>query len=448
MLLTIASFLFAIALLVTIHEYGHYWVAKRLGVKVLKFSIGFGKPILSWQRGETLWQIAWIPLGGFVQMLGEEDQHTVPAADWHRTFSGQHPIKKMAIVLAGPLANLLLAGLLFALAYLAGINSLRPVINYVTGGSIAEQSGIQDGAQITRFGRHQILDWEDMRIAALSEVGGGEDIPVTVRMDEIDNQLMLKTKDFSAAEVDVHVLSRLGLSALALETQIQDIAKDSVAAKAGLQAGDRIVAIDGQSMRNWQKIQGTIERAPARMLMIQVQRAEQLIQIQITPEIVQTPQGQVGRIGISPSVDQHAFEQQKFVLQLGVLAALQKGAKKTWDLSYLTLKMMARMVTGQLSANSVSGPIGIAKMAGQSASLGSMVYLQFLALISLSLGVLNLLPVPVLDGGHLLYHGAELVRGRPLPQSWLVVGQKLGIVLLVGLMLLAFYNDINRIITG
>lgn len=448
MLLTILSFLFAIGLLVTVHEFGHYWVAKKAGVKVLKFSIGFGKPLLTWRSGETQWQIAVLPLGGFVQMLGEDSINEVPVDVRHRAFDRQHPLKKIAIVLAGPFANLLLACLLYALAYMTGIHTIYPVINQIAPGSLAEQSDIKVGDKITRFGSHEILDWEDLRIAALSQVGQGQDVDLQLQHNGQDRSAVLRVHDFSTSSVDAQVLSRLGLSPLALDRVIDAVQEGSAAAKAGLQAEDTIIAINGITLDGWQSMQAMIERAPSQQLLLQVKRADQLLTLEATPDTVQSEHGLIGRLGISPRIDQAAFDRQKFILQLGLAPALAKGVDKAWRLSVMSLQMMGRMLTNDLSPNNVSGPIGIAKMAGQSASLGVAVYLQFLALVSLSLGVLNLLPVPVLDGGHFLYHSAELVRGRPLPQSWMQVGQKLGIVLLVGLMLLAFYNDINRIITG
>lgn len=446
MLLTLVSFLFAIALLVTVHEYGHYRVAKQLGVKVLKFSIGFGKPLLIWQRGETQWQIAAIPLGGFVSMLGENEDQTLSLDEVHRAFNRQHPLRKMAIVVAGPLANLLLAWWLFALALMVGMDTLKPVVSSVRVGSVAEQAGLHSGDEVLRFGTHAILDWEDLRIAALAQTGNGETIALRVRSDKGERDLLLDTKKLGSHTIDAQILARLGFSALPLLNRIAEVEKNSVAARAGLQVGDEIVSIDGQVIAQWEKLQAVVAMNPGRELALKVLRAGNELDMKVTPQAAD--RGQPGRIGVAPQVDDATYAQHKFRLQLNPVAALGKGAQKAWNLSVMTLQMMGRMFTGGLSASNVSGPIGIASMAGASASLGLAVYLQYLALVSLSLGVLNLLPVPVLDGGHLLYHSAELVRGRPLPASWQAMGQRVGIVLLVGLMLLAFYNDINRFITG
>lgn len=441
MLLTLIAFFFAIGLLVTVHEYGHYRVAKYFGVKILTFSIGFGKPLLQWQRGETQWQIAAIPLGGFVRMLGEDEDSLPIATDLQRTFSRQHPLRKMAIVVAGPLANLLLACVFFAAALMIGLDSIKPVVGSVRVGSVAEQAGLRSGDEVVRLGSMDILDWEDLRLAALAQLG--EEMSVLVRAQGDQRELVF---NLGKASVDASILGKLGLSPVPLLNRIAEVEAGGVAARAGLMAGDVVQAVNDRSVTSWEQLQAQVANNPGREISLNVLRGEEVRIMKLTPQAAKTEQGMIGRIGVAPQVDEARYEHNRFTLRLGPIDALLKGGEKSWMLTRMTVQMIGRMLSGGLSSSNVSGPIGIASLAGKSASLGLAVYLQFLALVSLSLGVLNLLPVPVLDGGHLLYHSAELVRGRPLPASWQVVGQRVGLALLIGLMLLAFYNDITLFI--
>ncbi len=446
MLLTVLAFLFAIGFLVTIHEYGHYRVAKACGVKVLTFSIGFGRPLLQWQRGETRWQIAAIPLGGYVRMLGEDEDAADDAAEPERQFNRQSPLRKMAIVAAGPAANLLLACLLFMVAYMMGVDTLRPVAGSVREGSPAAAAGLRSGDEIIRMGSHDVQEWNDLRLALL-DAGEGA-VELTVRgVSGAERSLRLDPGQVQS-RVDENILAGLGLSPAPLLNRIDAIEPGSVAALAGLRQGDEIFAIDDVPVNSWERLQRRVAQSPARELRLSVRRSADQFELVVVPAVVETAEGRIGRLGIAPQVDAEQFARQQFLLQLGPVAAFQKSLVRVWELSVTTLKLIGRMLTGELSSRHVSGPIGIASMAGESAGMGISPYLQYLGLVSLSLGLLNLLPVPVLDGGHLLYHGAELVRGKPLPVAWQAAGQRIGIVLLVALMLLALYNDIHRFIPG
>ena len=448
MLLTLVSFLFAIGLLVTVHEYGHYRVAKLCGVKILTFSIGFGRPLLQWQRGDTRWQIAMIPLGGFIRMLGEDDGETVSSLDKPREFNKQHPLKKMAIVLAGPAANLFLAWIFFSLALMLGVDSLKPVAGSVRVNSHIAMAGLQSGDEIVRVNGYDILDWDDLRLAALLSFGS-EKINLDVRKDDATSRsLLMNLQGVDQKMLDADILVHLGISPIPLINRINEVEPGSVAAQAGLQAGDVVTAISNQPILNWESLQYFVANNPGKKLNLTIRRGTDTLQIPVTPSVVDTHQGLIGRLGAAPVMDEKRFAGQQFTLKLHPLNALQRGAEKVWRLSVMTFKMMKNMLIGNLSSESVSGPVGMASMAGESAGLGLSAYLQYLAFVSLSLGVLNLLPVPVLDGGHLLYHSAELVRGRPLSAGWFVIGQRVGVALLIGLMLLALYNDIHRFIPG
>ncbi|SFN22395.1 regulator of sigma E protease [Formivibrio citricus] len=448
MLLTLLSFLVAIGILVTVHEYGHYRVAKACGVKVLTFSIGFGKPILQWQRGETCWQIALIPFGGFVRLLGEDDEIELLPGEEARAFNRQHPLRKMAIVAAGPLANLFLAWLLFSLALALGEEALKPVVAGVRIDSLADRAGIAPNDKILRFGSHEILQWDDLRVAALDEAGKTS---IFLEVSSSRGSVREVEMDLSGVEgkkLDFHILERLGLSPLPLLNRVAEIESGSPAERAGLQKGDEIIAVNALPVVRWETLQHLISRSSGREISLAIRRGEEERVVALTPRIHESPQGAVGRIGIAPQIDAERWATQKMQLKLSWLESMSRGAQEMRLLTVLTFKFTAAMLSGDMSAKNVSGPVGIAALAGETASMGFAPYLKFLALLSLSLGILNLLPVPVLDGGHLLYHVAELVRGRPVPKAWQEIGQRIGIGLLVGLMMLALYNDINRFIPG
>jgi len=414
-MLTILSFLFAITLLVAVHEFGHYWVARRCGVRVLVFSIGFGKPLVQWRRGDTVWQIAMIPLGGYVKMLGEDD-----AAEFSEegAFHKQHPLKRMAIVVAGPLANFLLACLLYAGAAMVGIETLRPMVGHVQIGSAAAKAGLQAGDEIVRLVAEKIASWEALRLAFLRQAPDVSQMAVRVRAP--DGVESVHTLDLSgldhAGRADLHALSRLGLSALPILRRIAAVTPDGAAAKAGLQAGDVILALNDAPVRQWDDLHQWVQANPGASVRILLAREGVQREFSAVVAVVEEEGRRVGRLGVSPEVDVARMAQWRQTVRLGPLEALARGANEVVDMSVLTVKLFGRMLTGGFSASQVSGPIGIAQYAGQSAALGVAAYLQFLAIISLSLGVLNLLPVPVLDGGHFLYHMAEFLRGRPLPE--------------------------------
>lgn len=447
-MLTALAFLAAIGMLVTVHEYGHYRVAKACGVKVLTFSIGFGKPLLQWQRGETRWQIALVPLGGFVRMLGEEEGASVSPGDEARAYNRQSPWRKMAIVVAGPLANLLLAWLLFSLALAVGSETLKPVVGGVGAGSLAERTGLHPGDEIVRLAGRPVRQWDDLRLAAL-DAAGESSVDLLVRAaDGHERALLLDLSQSEGKNLDLRILERMGLSPFPLLNRIGYIEPGGVAELAGLRMGDVISAVNATPVARWESLQALIAQKAEVEVVLTVLRDGEEMRVRITPRAIKVGQDTVGRIGVGAQVDAAVWASQKIRLQLTPLQALVGGAQEMRLLAGLTYKFFGAMLTGQMSASNVSGPVGIASMAGESASLGLMPYVKFLALLSLSLGLLNLLPVPVLDGGHLLYHVAELVRGRAVPVRWQEIGQRVGIVLLIALMVLALYNDINRLING
>ncbi len=446
-MLTFFAFVFAIGLLVFIHEFGHYWVARKCGVGVLTFSIGFGKPLYQWQRGQTTWQIAAIPLGGFVKMLDESE---APVASNLRqyAFNTQHPAKKMAIAFAGPFINLLFASLIYAGLYAYGVVTLKPVIGSVVADSIAAKAGLRAGDYISAVNSEKVANWEQVQMSLFSAAGQPELMLEVKTKDGHLNQLLLDLKQIKSTEFDQKILSRLGLSPFAVTNRIAYIQPASAADRAGLQVGDYVISINQKTLKDWSELQNIVAQYPSENLVFKIRREQKLLDLKITPDVIELNGEKVGRIGVSPSNDELLYKTMQQTVRLSPVDALVAGVVKTYDLSILTVKMFGKMLVGALSPKQVSGPLGIAEFAGQSAAIGWVAYLQALALISLSLGVLNLMPIPILDGGHLLYHGYELVSGRTIPE-WLALSlQKVGMTLLLMLMALALFNDANRFLFG
>ncbi|WP_148715640.1 RIP metalloprotease RseP [Chitinolyticbacter meiyuanensis] len=445
-MLTLLAFVVTLGVLVTIHEYGHYWVAKRCGVKVLTFSIGFGKPLVKWQRGDTTWQLALLPLGGYVRMLDEREA-AVPAAELARAFNRQHPLKKMAVVVAGPVANLILAcGLYWGLGAW-GVDALRPIASEIKPGSPAALAGMRSGDEILRVGEANIASWDRLFIALIDEAGGDGPVSVTVRR-EGEGERIIALPSVAVRDIDPQLLSRLGLSPVPMMLRVAQIVPGSAAAKAGMQLHDDLVAFNGVPLQSWSMFQSLVSAAADQRVNITVRRGDKLVELAVTPERTQVAGKPVGRLGVAPAVNEAAWEAQRFRLQYDLVDALGQGLDKAWTYARITLVMFGRMLIGQAPLDQISGPVTIAVYAGQSAEAGWTTYLDYLALISLSLAVLNLLPVPVLDGGHLLYHTAELLTGRPVPARVEEIGQRIGLVLLLALMALALFNDFNRFVPG
>lgn len=414
---------------------------------VLTFSIGFGKPIYQWQRGETTWQIAMIPLGGFVRMMDETEAPIADSAK-QKAFNNKHPLQKIAVVLAGPLANLLFAVVAVSICYLVGVKTLKAEIATVQPASIAYKAGVVAGDQVISVGGRPIDSWDQLQVE-LFDYAGAQTVALELRNKTGNTRSVeLPLGAVSADKFDQHLLSRLGLSPFYSRTILAAVQTGGAAAKAGLQVGDTIVAVNQLPVKTWAEIQAAVLASNGRSISIEVERKGQMQQFNVTPIVELVDGVQVPRLGIAPEADRFKNQAQQLTIELSPVAAVQMGVKKTYQMAVLTLRMFGKMLIGVLSPKQVSGPIGIAEYAGQSASLGWLAYLQFLALISISLGVLNLLPVPILDGGHLLYHSYELLTGKLVPASvteWL---QKIGLTLLLMLMALALFNDTSRLLLG
>lgn len=447
-MITLLAFIFTLALLIVVHEYGHYAVARLCGVRVLRFSVGFGRILLSRRdRSGTQWALSAFPLGGYVKMLDEREGE-VPAEALPYAFNRQGVWKRIAIVAAGPAANLLLAILLYWILYATGVPALKPLLGEPLTGSPAAVAGFRSGEEVTRIEAEKVDSWQDFHLQLLRHGFGAGHIEVETR-DQAGNialrRLDLAGVDRAAFEKDP--LGQLGLSRFSppLAPVIGTLEPGGVAQRAGLASGDVVIAVDGEAVTQWGDVVKAIRNRPGIPLTLALQRQGSAISVTLIPERVDQGGQSIGRIGAGPRLDPAVFQAMQTELRYPLFLALWRGVQKTWEIATFTLEMLGRMIIGQASLQNLSGPITIADYAGQSASAGMVSFLTFLALISISLGVLNLLPVPILDGGHLLYYFAELATGRPVSERIQEIGQRVGIVLIGFLMIFAFYNDLFRL---
>jgi len=448
-LVSVPAFIVAIGVLVAVHEYGHFWVARRMGVKVLRYSIGFGSRLwgfTSRKSGTEYWLSA-IPLGGYVKMLDEREA-PVAERDLPYAFNRKHPARRIAIVAAGPGVNFLFAIAAYWLVFMIGVSGIKPIIGPVDQGSLAAEAGLQAQDEIVAVAGKQTPNWQDLRLALIERGLDGESVTLTVA-DQRGQERSVPL-DMRGVPADPEQLfDRLGLAPYQppATPRIAGVLGDSAAARAGLQTGDQVSAIDGRPLDSPQVLVERVQARPGERVILTVNRDGDRQDIPVTLAAAENDAGdRIGRLGAQIGVDAQAWENMRTVRQLGPLAATPAALAKTWELSALTVRLMGRMVTGEVSWRNVSGPIQIANYAGQSASMGLEAFLGFLALVSVSLAVLNLLPIPVLDGGHLLYYSIEWIRGRPLSEAVQVAGQQAGMVALLMLMTLAFYNDILRLL--
>jgi regulator of sigma E protease len=449
-LYTIVAFVVAISVLVVVHEFGHYWVARRMGVKVLRFSLGFGKPLWARRFGtdQTEWVIAAIPLGGYVKMLDEHEEK-VAKQDLPRAFNRQSTLKRVAIVVAGPLFNFLFAILAYTILNMVGTEGLRPVVGKVTESSLAQQAGFRQGDEFIAIDGYKVQSWDQRRLYLYERALDHATVTFTVRgLDGLTHERALDLSSLSAADVGAGLLERhVGLfpSLPALEPVIGTVDKRGSAAEAGLQVGDRVVAIDGHPVKTWQDMVKVVSAKPDVPLRLRVERSGITQEFRVIPKPIETNGQLIGRIGVGVRIPELPANM-RVLVRHAPFSALTEGFETTWRMSSLTLKMLVKMLKLEVSAKTISGPLTIAQYAGASAQVGFDRFVMFLAVVSISLGVLNLLPIPVLDGGHLLIYLIEGIQGKPLSETALHWGQQIGIALLISLMVLAFYNDIMRIL--
>ena len=449
-LFTIASFLVALGILITVHEFGHFWVARKLGVKVLRFSIGFGRPL--WRHtgrvDGTEYVVAAIPLGGYVKML-DEREGPVASDQLDRAFNRQSLAVRSAIVVAGPLFNFLFAILAFWLIFVTGDTGTRPWVGPVTEDSIAWQAGFRPGDELLSVAGRRTPTWETAVYALLRESVEGRDLPVRVRDADGTERLHLLPGDRLARLAEEgSILDGIGLTPKRplVAPVIGRIVAGEPAERAGLREGDRILAVDGEPVETWSGLVSIIRKNPGKSLDLEIKRGAARLRVPLQVGTREQGGQPIGRIGAGVEVPEGLYDGYRAEVRYGPLEALGAASAKTWDMSLFMLKMLGRMITGEASVKNLSGPISIAQTAGKTASYGLVYFLKFLAMISISLGVLNLLPVPVLDGGHLFFFLVEAVKGSPLSEEWQLQGQRIGIALLLALMGLAFYVDISRLL--
>lgn len=451
MLETLIAFLAALTLLIFVHELGHYLVARRCGVKVLRFSIGFGRPIATWHVGadRTEWTLSAIPLGGYVRMLDERetDPSTIPAHELPRAFTRKSLPQRAAIVVAGPLANFLLAIVLYAVIGWIGTQEPAPVIDQPAAGSAAAAAGLRAGDRLLEVDGAPVHSWNDLRLKLLEPVIERRASTLRVERDGAPSSVSLDASGLPEGEAERDFLRTLGIRIEPGEVVIGSVLAGGAAERDGLRAGDVLRAVAGMPVRRAGDVIERVQANAGRPLAFAVLREGAELTIMVTPEAARAgaPEGAggaaPGRIGAAL---QDRLQMQ--TVRYGPFESVVQASHRTWEMSVFSLRMLGKMVVGELSLRNLSGPVTIADLAGQTARVGWFAYLSFLALISISLGVLNLLPIPVLDGGHLVYYALEVIKGRPLSERFMAITQRAGLALIMMMMAVALFNDITRLI--
>lgn len=448
-LLTVLALVVALSILVAVHELGHFLVARWSGVKVLRFSIGFGRPL--WQRrfgaDQTEYTIAAIPLGGYVKMLDEREGE-VAEAELHRAFNRQSVAKRSAIVVAGPLFNFLFAIFAYWWMFVLGVSGLKPLLGDIEPGTVAYASGLHSGQEIVAVNGEKTPTWQAVVEAVVPKLMLGEAVQLTVFEGGLTLEKKLNTEALAVGEQPEELVKKLGLKVYRprIKPVIDKVVPGSVAEKAGLRSGDRVIEAAGRSISDWEDVVKIVSGHPGKPLLLKIVRDGNELEVELRPETIETKQGPKGRIGASVQVDESLYQSLQARQVYAPGPALVAAWDKTWEISGLTLKMISEMLLGRASVENLSGPIGIAQYAKSSALAGFSQFLKFLGLISVSLGILNLLPIPVLDGGHLFFFGIEALRGRPVSEKTEMLGQRIGLAFILALMILALYNDLVRLV--
>jgi regulator of sigma E protease len=445
-------FILALGVLITFHEFGHYWVARRLGVKVLRFSIGFGKPLFRWTRdhdGDVIeYVIAALPLGGYVKMADEREGE-VAEKDRSRAFNTQRVWKRFAIVIAGPGFNFILAVLFYWLVFVIGTAGERALIGAPEADSLAAQAGFANRDEILAVDDSPVDSWNGFRIALIDSGLEGGRLPVTVREDNgVETTRYLELGDTRVLEDDQDIVNKLGFRHWwpDLPPELGGVIAGGAAEAGGLLEGDRVLAVDDKPVQLWKDIVDIVRHNPERALLFHIERDGHEQAISVIPRVKEIDGEMTGYIGAYQHVPDELRQTLEVKIQYGVFESVPKAIEKTWDMSLLTLRVLWKMLTGEAALTNISGPITIAQYAGVTASIGFTTFIGFLAIISVSLGVLNLLPVPMLDGGHLFYYVIEIIKGSPVSETIEMRGQQIGIVILACLMMLALFNDFQRLL--
>ena len=443
------AFIVAVGIIVTVHEFGHFWVAKKLKVKVLRFSVGFGKPLLTRIAGadKTEYVLASIPLGGYVKML-DEREGDVSDKDKHRAFNRQSVWKRFAIVFAGPAFNFIFAVFAYWVTFVVGVEGVKPTIGDVAQDSIAMHAQVLPDEKFIRVEGVPVKTWQQTTIQLLNNALKQGVVNVTLEnKDLVKRNVTLDLSDTKHLLSEGNLLEKIGITPWRYHYQpIFGELTEGVAKDAGIQSGDRVIRVDENNVDSWVKLVEQIQTHPGKSLTLLIQRNSEYLEFNIIPETVNQDGEVVGRIGAYPFVDQALIDAQSITVRYGLFAGLANALDKTWEVSILTLKLLWKLVSGEASLKNISGPVTIAEYAGISAAIGFSAFVGALAIISISIGILNLLPIPVLDGGHLFYYIIEIFKGSPVSEQFEVLGQRIGIAMLAGLMGLAFYNDIYRLL--
>ncbi|PYG48402.1 regulator of sigma E protease [Pantoea sp. AG1095] len=441
-----AAFIVALGVLITVHEFGHFWVARRCGVKVERFSIGFGKAL--WRRSDrqgTEYVIALIPLGGYVKMLDERVE-SVPAELRHQAFNNKTVLQRASIIAAGPIANFIFAIFAYWVVFIHGVPGVRPVVGEILSGSVAAEAQITSGMELKAVDGIETPDWDAVRMALIGKIGDS-DATLTVSQfgEEATQQKQLNLRDWQFEPDKQDPVVALGIRPRGpqIETTLAEVQANSPASNAGLQAGDRIVKVDGQPLSQWQAFAAQVRDNPGKNMALDIERNGEPVALTLTPEAKPGNEAE-GFAGVIPRVIPLPDEY-KTVRQYGPFAAIGEASVKTWQLMKLTVSMLGKLIIGDVKLNNLSGPISIAQGAGLSAEYGVIYYLMFLALISVNLGIINLFPLPVLDGGHLLFLAIEKIKGGPVSERVQDFSYRIGSILLVLLMGLALFNDFSRL---
>lgn len=446
------AFVVVLGVLIVVHEFGHYLAARYCGVRVLRFSVGFGRTL--WQRrfgrDGTEWAISIFPLGGYVKMLDEREGEVAPE-ERHRAFNRQSVGKRSLIVAAGPVANFLLAIVLYWAVFMVGSNELLPILGTPPAASPAASAGIVNGEQVRAVDGQPVATWNDLRWTLLHKAVDQEAATLEVINEQSEvafRRLALQAAGEQGWEGDA--LERLGIRFFRpnLPPVVGKVLAGSPGEVAGLRSGDEIVAVDGSEVVTWHDFVLKVRDAAERTLRVELLRDGRPVAVDVVPEAISERGRRIGRVGVAVAESPDAVREVRIFVRYGFFAAGGKALAETWDKSVFSLVMLGKMLTGEVSWRNLSGPVTIADYAGQSARLGIDYYLKFMALVSISLGVLNLLPIPVLDGGHLMYHMIEVVRRRPLSERAMEIAQQVGLSILFVLMAFAFFNDMNRLFSG
>jgi regulator of sigma E protease len=441
---SVGGFLVAIGVLVAFHEFGHYWVARRCGVKVLRYSLGFGKALWTHRAKDGMeWVVSALPLGGYVKML-DEREGVVAAEERHLAFNTQSVGKRALIVVAGPLFNFLLAIFFYWIVFVVGVQGQKPILAEPPAASAAAKAGLHLGEEVLRVRDVGIATWQNLRTELIDQALSGKPLPLEVKgKDGVVREVSL---DLSQVRIDPEFLfDDLGLNAYQpdIPAKLAEVMRGDPAENSGFKAGDLLLSYNGLPITSWQQWAIWLRAHPGEVVKVKVQRAAATLELNV---IIGRGEHGIGKFGARVEVPADLWQDLRAEDRLDPVAAVPAAIRHTGQMSLLTLKMLWRMVLGDVSIKNVSGPIQIAQVAGFSAQVGVVSFLAFMAIVSVSLGVLNLLPVPLLDGGHLLYYAVEAVKGSPLSERALEAGQRLGLTFLVALMGLAFYNDIARLL--